>query len=547
MPEVQHHNHPRTLREVAAYGLHCLKATDFLRLTCSPLPAELTLTEQFRLLLLRAICLRQNQQHSQAATELARLHSQLPAADPDDTFMYHCESARTSFHLGDVAGGLHSLLNAHACHAQASAELQDYLHLSNASMYATLDDDEQLLRHTRLAARTPPVTHPYHLAWNDHLRRATLACALGLTGYTCEALKLLSDALHGLEDQLPHHPARRHLIVLQLVFAAREGILKPDDPQFQAAHNRLKANPTHPDLIPLTLARAMTTRQYGQGQEARCALQKALHLARHLNDCGHLTLHLHDEALSFYREQGQQEQVIAVLESRIRTLETRRQRSENLLHLLSKQPRDFFQWRPQDTRRHAHLIERLAQVIERDEAEQHTRRVANLTYHVARHLNLPEAHEIAAAASLHDLGKVSVPDRILLKPGPLTPEERLEMQAHTEIGARLLNGGNSRIMKLARLIARHHHERWDGTGYPDRLSGETIPLAARITAVADVFDALTSERPYKTAWSCEAALTEIIAQSGRHFDPNVVDALTELLSHEQGMKLEVEPAPARSA
>jgi putative two-component system response regulator len=126
------------------------------------------------------------------------------------------------------------------------------------------------------------------------------------------------------------------------------------------------------------------------------------------------------------------------------------------------------------------------------------------------------------ASPMHDIGKIGIPDQILLKPGKLEPEEWEIMKTHTTIGADILSGDDSELLSMARVIALSHHEKWDGSGYPNGLAGEAIPLVGRIVAVADVFDALTSERPYKKAWSTEAALEYIAANGGTHFDPQVV-------------------------
>ncbi len=131
---------------------------------------------------------------------------------------------------------------------------------------------------------------------------------------------------------------------------------------------------------------------------------------------------------------------------------------------------------------------------------------------------------IYLAAPLHDIGKIGIADAILSKPGKLTAEEFARMQEHVTIGARILERGTSELIRTAELIAQSHHERWDGTGYPDRLSGADIPVEARIVAIADVFDALCSERPYKAAWTVEAAYAEIVRCGGSHFDPACVAA-----------------------
>ncbi|MDR7040371.1 putative two-component system response regulator [Methylobacterium sp. BE186] len=135
-----------------------------------------------------------------------------------------------------------------------------------------------------------------------------------------------------------------------------------------------------------------------------------------------------------------------------------------------------------------------------------------------------ECRQLSLAATMHDVGKIAVPDSILLKPGALTPGERREMELHAERGQRILGGSASSVMRLAAEIAVSHHERWDGTGYPHRLRGEAIPLPGRIVAVADVFDALTTERPYKEAWAPEAARAFLAEKAGTHFDVKVVEA-----------------------
>lgn len=173
------------------------------------------------------------------------------------------------------------------------------------------------------------------------------------------------------------------------------------------------------------------------------------------------------------------------------------------------------------------VLERLARAAEfrDDDTGQHTQRVGRLAGALAAACGAEprQVELIAKAAPLHDVGKIGIPDQILLKPGRLTDEERAVMETHTTIGAQLLSGGRTALMRVAEVIARRHHERWDGTGYPDRLSGEAIPFTARIVAVADFFDALSHDRPYRPAWQRERILEEMRAQAGRHFDPAIVD------------------------
>jgi putative two-component system response regulator len=150
-----------------------------------------------------------------------------------------------------------------------------------------------------------------------------------------------------------------------------------------------------------------------------------------------------------------------------------------------------------------------------------------------------ECDLLLATTPLHDVGKIAIPDRILLKPGPLTPEEWDIMKTHATIGGEILSGGESSFLKMAEEIARTHHERWDGKGYPAGKKGAEIPLVGRICAVCDVFDALTSDRPYKKAWTVDHAVKEIRKMSGSHFDPDVVDAFIAILPEIRSIKKDV--------
>lgn len=165
-----------------------------------------------------------------------------------------------------------------------------------------------------------------------------------------------------------------------------------------------------------------------------------------------------------------------------------------------------------------------------EDTHEHTQRVGLLAARIARTLGCPTqfVQLIRDAAPLHDIGKIGIPREILLKPGALTESERAAMQRHVQIGGDILGCATSPVLQLAAEIALTHHERWDGRGYLAGLSGEAIPMAGRITAVADVYDALTHDRPYKVAWTPAQALAEIVANAGAHFDPAVVDAFASL-------------------
>ncbi|MNV05487.1 Cyclic di-GMP phosphodiesterase response regulator RpfG [compost metagenome] len=179
--------------------------------------------------------------------------------------------------------------------------------------------------------------------------------------------------------------------------------------------------------------------------------------------------------------------------------------------------------------RERETLSRLARAIEFRDAgtSAYLERMARVAGLIAEQLGLPEddVKLIEMAAPLHDMGKIAIPDAVLLKQGKLNEEELAIMRRHPRIGYELLSGSQNRFIQVGALIALRHHERYDGSGYPDGLIGDAIPLEARIVAVADVFDALISPRPYKEAWTMEATLAYLYAQRGRLFDPRCVDAL----------------------
>jgi putative two-component system response regulator len=172
-------------------------------------------------------------------------------------------------------------------------------------------------------------------------------------------------------------------------------------------------------------------------------------------------------------------------------------------------------------------IERLTRAAEfrDDETAAHLQRMSHYCRMLARKKGLDEyqAELMRVASPMHDVGKIGIPDSILLKPSKLTPAEFEIMKKHAEIGYRILYGSDSELLNLAGNIARSHHEKWDGSGYPYGLRGSAIPLEGRIAAVADVFDALTSKRPYKPAWTMDEATAYLASGRARHFDPELVD------------------------
>lgn len=179
------------------------------------------------------------------------------------------------------------------------------------------------------------------------------------------------------------------------------------------------------------------------------------------------------------------------------------------------------------------IIHKLSKAAEYkdDETGRHIERVSRYSALIGREygLGLEECEILMNAAPMHDIGKIGVPDYILQKPSKLTVEEFEVIKTHTSIGAEILGGSNSALLNVAKKIAFEHHEKWNGTGYPLGLKGEEINLYARITAVADVYDALTSKRPYKDPWLSEKAIEWIMNQSSQHFDPKVIIAFTKVI------------------
>ena len=216
------------------------------------------------------------------------------------------------------------------------------------------------------------------------------------------------------------------------------------------------------------------------------------------------------------------------------------EQNRNLEHLVHERTQELHQSR-------LDLVRRLGLAAEHRDSDtgDHFVRMSRYCEVVAQHLGFSdeECELVLNTSPLHDIGKIAIPDSILLKPGALTPEEMKIMRTHAEIGGRILFAGTSTFLKMAETIAVTHHERWDGKGYPKGLKGEEIPLVGRIVAVCDVFDALTSERPYKKAWTFDAATKEVKRLAGQHFDPRVVDAFIAVMPRIKAIARDVQASP----
>ena len=168
-----------------------------------------------------------------------------------------------------------------------------------------------------------------------------------------------------------------------------------------------------------------------------------------------------------------------------------------------------------------------------NETGNHVVRMSKFCYYIAEAYGFDDQRRdlFLHTSPMHDIGKIGIPDSILQKPGKLDAQEWEIMKTHCEIGAKIIGATESELMLSSRIVAQQHHEKWDGTGYPEGLAGDEIHIYARIVAIADVFDALVSERPYKKAWEVDAAVEHIKSESGKHFDPEVVDAFIKALPH----------------
>lgn len=216
----------------------------------------------------------------------------------------------------------------------------------------------------------------------------------------------------------------------------------------------------------------------------------------------------------------------SILKARVKTHIALYDQHRALEEKVNKRTKELYETRLQ-------IIQNLGRAAEYKDNETglHVIRMSNYAKLLAIHAGVPdeEVTLIYNAMPMHDVGKIGIPDHILLKPGPLTAEEWAIMQTHPQIGADIIGDGSHPLMNYARTISLTHHEKWDGSGYPNQLQGDQIPFIGRLAAIADVFDALTSERPYKKAWTIEDAVDAIHEGAGKHFDPALIPVFDSAL------------------
>jgi putative two-component system response regulator len=351
------------------------------------------------------------------------------------------------------------------------------------------------------AAPSPPATVSHHLLVvdDDQSNCDLLDGLLRSLGHSCECVSSGAEALQRLRDP---ELATLDLVLLDVMMPGMNG--------FEVARH-MRADPTLHDL-PIVMTTALTSREdrlLAVEAGANDFITKPIDKTElRVRVTSLLKMKVAQDALRNHRAELETlvEQRTSALQSALNQVEAARREADTA---------------------HLDTIYRLAAASEfkdKDTAT-HIQRVSNYCSLLARHLGLPEdeIEVLRIASPMHDVGKLGIADSILLKHSRLDPNEWAIMQTHTTIGARILSGSSSHLLQAGEIIALSHHEKWDGSGYPQGLAGAAIPLWGRICAIADVFDALTSERPYKAALSNDQAFEIMAEQRARHFDPDLLD------------------------
>jgi putative two-component system response regulator len=418
--------------------------------------------------------------------------------------------------LGDLDRARATYADALRLADELHADAQRALTLTNlAHVHLTAGDYEQVVLVGRLAIelcnRYAPLFEPEALAF--------VAQAHDALGEHDDALELFDRALAAHQELIDGGGEVSLTADIEILLARGRGRLTSRGPAAAI------------DDLCEALRRAEESNQKALAMEAHGALLRAY------KEAGRVDRALfHAEA----RFALHQELFNAGTDARIRTLqvtydtENSRQQTESL-QLRTSELEEMVRKRTSDLEAYQiETLERLAILGEfRDtDTGEHTVRVGDMCGRLAKTMGLDQEYcdRLQVAARLHDIGKVGIPDSILLKPGPLTADEFEIMKTHTTIGALILSGSSSPLVQIAEEVALNHHERWDGGGYPNGHHGDAIPLSGRICTVADVFDALTSERPYKRAWALDEAVRYIARAAGTQFDPAIVDAFLDVMS-----------------
>ncbi|ULH15178.1 HD domain-containing protein [Deinococcus sp. KNUC1210] len=447
----------------------------------------------------------------------------------EEDFLVACEASRVNVLIEKQDEAIEYTIKARLLIPSVSVELQGYWYQVLLNFYAYLWFDEAFLKASQMACVFPPKGHFYASVWNEVVYEGNVGLALLVSRDYVGALQHFRVSLNAIVRSGVSHASYYHLRTVELLTSALLDLPLDEDDL-----NALRAELSEKSPLFLHLlytAWALDERRKGRFDRADTYFRTAFDLIERTSNFNRSTLLIYDLAIEFYKSREATATLIEILEQRIKIFDKIGQRVSHGFPLLMQQAGDLAHAKAEVQNSAVELIDCLALIGEYHDGTtgQHTGRVGQLVYSMASRLGLSSANDLSMAARLHDIGKIGIREGVLKKTGLFTDAEREEMKQHTTYGYQMLANGSSALIKLARSIAYAHHERWDGGGYPNGLAGESIPLPARVVAVADVFDALTSERPYKRAWTTQEALEEIERQAGHQFDARVVAVLRSII------------------
>lgn len=511
----------------------------------------------FRLQLMRLALFRQQKMYAEGYALAEQLEEQRHRAYSNDIVVLDGESVLLYLHGGHDDKMTEAALKLMHPNSELEGWTASYMHYVLAQMLTILGSDSDADREFALSAlpHGSEYEQPFSFVYNQCIYKL-LQCWMSVLRFPDRLPQILEDC-HALmresQQYWPSYSISQQSQSMYLIFQVFMGIPLSKN-RMEDIWDEIDESETALLKASLSFSKASKLQKQGDFDEANKELLRIVKLFKdnyHIIDKRSLNYYL-ESMLLLVKNQAQSQQnscettLIEILSLQNDTLRWMKRRSANGFTVLMRQSQELASiqrekgnllaslesQRYELERAHRDLIARLAHVAEYrdDQTGGHAARVGRMTARLAKHLGYSSRHarDMGYAARLHDLGKVSLPDDILLKPGLLTAQEREEMQRHTKIGAQILSGAKG-ALQTAHDIALYHHERWDGEGYPFGLKGEKIPLPARIVAVADVLDAMLTARPYRQPMGREDALAEVQAMSGSHFDPKVVEALERVM------------------
>ncbi len=507
-------------------GLLSLNIQEFLEESSFEFLRKYSLRFQLRINILRLIIFRQGGSFKEADWVIAFLASHEGELDPDEFFMFKCESIRIYLLKKNIQQAILLILDTVSILPYVSKEIKDYWHHILIHTYMQFGVDKELLNLCLADYYIPDNDYVYSMAWNRHVYFAGIVVSLLILKRYQEVRMASINYSAFLETQDLPVKALTYMLSLQFLISAISK--EPLDPEKLKKVKKHLTPVNFHGVIMFNLATAIDHFNSRSIRNSRIYFKKLIDFIKNLMIRNRIILLACDLIVEYLAIIGSRKLYIEALELRIEISNQQVYMTSSGFSELISNAANLIETKNDLNNSKLELIHGLALACEHrdDSTGQHTRRVERYVYEIASRMQLENASEIAEASRLHDIGKIGIPDRLLLKEGIFTKEEKDEMELHTKYGAKMLDIGSSSLIKIAKQIAQSHHERWDGTGYPEQLRGEEIPLSAQIVAIADVYDALTSKRSYKAAWTPQDALAEIQRQSGAHFDPAVVKVFT---------------------